>query len=62
MPAFVASACSQRCAAICWYPRDLLVFLLVSEAQADRDWEQRKRATLSSAYVDGLHPVWMTRS
>src|SRR5262249_49539332 len=36
MPTFVASACSQQCAAICWYPRDLLVFLLVShEPHAD---------------------------
>jgi hypothetical protein len=36
MPAFVTPACSQRCAAICWSPRNLLVFLLVSyEPQGD---------------------------
>jgi integrase len=29
MPIFVESACSQQCAAICWYPRNLLVFLFL---------------------------------
>ena len=36
LSAFVASACSRRCAAICWYPPGLLVFLLVSN-EPDRD-------------------------
>ena len=36
MLAFVTPACSPRCAAICWYPRILLVFLLASrEPQGD---------------------------